>query len=343
MLSLDEVHANAETYMRQFFRVVDREKTEVRWQSEWFAHFTLSDIIWLTSKFTVAQLLARDDFDKRYKAGRPIAITELLYPLLQAYDSVVIEADVEFGGIDQKFNCLVGRELQAMRGQRPQQVFFVPLLLGTDGKKKMSKSLGNYIGIDDPPEEMYGKLMSIPDQLILDYFELLTDVSDEELAEFKEQLGAEAVNPMMLKKRLAREITAQFHGTEAAEGAEKHFEKVFQKREMPEEMLEAYFTPQLLEQLQYERGRESPPVAVGRVGSPPGWYLVSVPLLLLKTGLVKSKSEAKRLINQGAVEVDDETVTEPDCGVKMGSIIKIGKRRFVKIVDADKREVSPEV
>jgi tyrosyl-tRNA synthetase len=161
MLSAEEVRANAETYMKQFFKVVDKGKTQVRWQSEWFSKFNLSDIIKLTSKFTVAQFLAREDFSKRYAAGRPIAIMELLYPLLQAYDSVVIEADVEFGGIDQKFNCLVGRELQQMVGQRPQQVFLVPLLVGTDGSQKMSKSLNNYIGIDEPPQEMFGKVNSL--------------------------------------------------------------------------------------------------------------------------------------------------------------------------------------
>ncbi|MCH8865189.1 MAG: tyrosine--tRNA ligase, partial [Chloroflexi bacterium] len=167
MLSAEHVKANADTYMKQFFKVVDREKTEVRWQSEWFGKFTLADVIQLTRKFTVAQLLARDDFSKRYSEGRPIAITELLYPLLQGYDSVMVEADVEFGGTDQKFNFLVGRDLQSMVGQRPQQCFMTPLLVGTDGGQKMSKSLGNYIGVAEPPEEIYGKAMSIRDDLLL--------------------------------------------------------------------------------------------------------------------------------------------------------------------------------
>ena len=178
MLTAEEVKSNAESYMQQFFKVVDKSRTEVRLQSEWFGKFTLADIIKLTSKFTVAQFLAREDFAKRYADGQPIAITELLYPLLQAYDSVAIEADVEFGGIDQKFNCLVGRELQGMMGQRQQQVFLMPLLVGTDGVQKMSKSLGNYIAVDEPPYDMYGKVMSIPDNLIMLYFELLTDVPD---------------------------------------------------------------------------------------------------------------------------------------------------------------------
>ncbi|GAI22758.1 unnamed protein product, partial [marine sediment metagenome] len=166
--------------------MVDKKKTEVRWQSEWFDKFTLTDIIQLTSKFTIAQLMAREDFSSRYSAGRPIALTELLYPLLQAYDSVAIQADVEFGGTDQKFNFLVGRELQSMVGQRPQQCFTVPLLAGTDGIQKMSKSLGNYIGVAEPPNEIYGKVMSIPDSLTLPYFESLTDVPDEELEEFRQ-------------------------------------------------------------------------------------------------------------------------------------------------------------
>ncbi|RLC64292.1 MAG: tyrosine--tRNA ligase, partial [Chloroflexi bacterium] len=171
MLSPSQIENNARTYMEQFFKVVDKDRTELRWQSEWFSRFTLDEVIKLTSKFTVAQLLAREDFSKRYGSGNPISLTEILYPLLQGYDSVAIQADIEFGGIDQKFNCLVGRELQQNTGQPPQQVFLVPLLVGTDGHQKMSKSLNNHIGIAEPPQEIYGKVMSIPDPLILDYFE----------------------------------------------------------------------------------------------------------------------------------------------------------------------------
>ena len=229
MLTAEQVKANAETYMKQFFKIVDREKTEVRWQSEWYGKFTLAEVIRLTSKFTVAQLLAREDFSARYNAGRPIAVTELLYPLLQAYDSVEIKADVEFGGTDQKFNFLVGRELQSMVGQRPQQCFMTPLLVGTDGAHKMSKSLGNYIGVAEPPDQIYGKTMSIRDDMILQYFELLTDVPDAELAEFKQGLKDESVNPMILKKRLARELVTQLYDQKAATEAEGNFEKVFQK------------------------------------------------------------------------------------------------------------------
>ncbi len=331
MLSRKQVLANAQTYMEQFFKIVDKEKTEVRWQSEWFDKFTLSDIIQLTSKFTVAQFLARDDFSKRYNEGRPIAITELLYPLLQAYDSVAIQADVEFGGTDQKFNFLVGRELQSMVGQHPQQCFMTPLLIGTDGSQKMSKSLGNYIGVAEPPSEIYGKVMSIPDELIPQYFELVTDVSDEELVEFRKQLNDDKVNPMTLKKRLAREIVTQLYDKKAANKAEEHFAKVFQKREVPEEITEYHISFHKLE----------PPSTFGEVefgttpsgGSPPGH--IDTRRLLTETGLAKSRSEADRLIKQGAVSIDGEKVTNSIVHINSGSIIKVGKRRFAKVVNSD--------
>lgn len=314
MLSAEEVKANAKTYMEQFFRVVDKEKTEVRWQSEWFGKFGLAEVIKLTSRFTVAQFLAREDFRKRYEAGRPIAITELLYPLLQAYDSVEIKADVEFGGIDQKFNCLVGRELQGMVGQNPQQVFFMPLLVGTDGSQKMSKSLNNYIAVEEPAQTMYGKLMSLPDNLMMDYFELLTDVADDELAEFRQKLEAGSINPMILKKRLAREIVAQFHNADTTRKAEEDFEKVFQRREIPEDIAE-FKLPE----------REA-----------------DVSILLVSAGLAKSRSEARRLMAQGAVDLmllkdggfDSVKISgdEPKVDLRDGNIIRVGKHRWVKIV-----------
>jgi len=303
MLSMEQVKANAETYMQQFFKIVDRKKTEIRWQSEWFGKFTLSDIIQLTSKFTVAQLLAREDFSTRYNAGRPIAMTELLYPLLQAYDSVAIEADVEFGGTDQKFNFLVGRELQSMVGQRPQQCFMTPLLIGTDGSQKMSKSLGNYIGVAEPPEEIYGKVMSISDTLILQYFELVTDVPDEELAEFRQQLDNQTINPMMLKKRLAREIITQLYNQEAATEAEDNFARVVQRKEVPDNI-----------------------PTVSTVDKFP-----DIRHLLKSSGLVGSISEATRLINQGAVKVDGKRVTDYKVHVRDGSTIQFGKLRWCKI------------
>jgi tyrosyl-tRNA synthetase len=305
MLSAEEVKVNAQTYMDQFFKVVDKDKTEVRWQSEWFGKFSLDDVIKLTSKFTVAQFLAREDFAKRYSTGRPIAITELLYPLLQAYDSVAIQADVEFGGTDQKFNCLVGRELQQMMGQKPQHVFLVPLLIGTDGSQKMSKSLGNYIGVDEPANEIYGKVMSIPDSLIIDYLELVTDVPDKDIADFKKQMAAQSINPMIIKKRLAKEIVTQFHGSSAAKDAEEHFARVFQRGEIPQEVV-----------LLTSAGNGSTLTAE-----------------LTDAGLTKSRSEARRLLAQGAIEIDGKTITEDleIAQIKKGSIIKVGKRRFAQI------------
>jgi tyrosyl-tRNA synthetase len=340
MLTREQVQDNARTYMEQFFKVVDKARTEVRWQSEWFGNFDLADVIRLTSRFTVAQLLAREDFSNRYQAGRPIAVTELLYPLLQAYDSVAIEADVEFGGTDQKFNLLVGRELQSMLGQRPQQVFLAPLLIGTDGSQKMSKSLGNYIGVAEAPSEIYGKVMSIPDELIMDYFELLTDVPDGELKEFREQLAAQTVNPMVLKKRLARELVTQLYDREAAGEAEGHFSKVFQKREVPEEIRQVKITEELLQKIKARLSKEVRLVSSsGEVGRPETeQWVVSVPLLLCEVGLTESRGAAKRLITQEAVRIDGKTVYEAyqeHGAIKIGSVIKVGKRRWVKLVSGD--------
>ncbi len=308
MLTAEDVESNAQTYMQQFFKIVDRERTEVRWQSEWFNDFTLSDVIKLTSRFTIAQLLARDDFSKRYGSGQPISMTEFLYPLLQAYDSVAVKADVEFGGTDQKFNLLVGRELQSCVGQKPQQVFLVPILCGTDGIKKMSKSLGNYIGVAEPPEEIFGKLMSIPDSQIMDYLELLTDISDEDLHRFKQALEYSAVNPMDIKKRLASEIINQLYDTKVASKAEEHFVKVVQNKEIPDDITEY-------------------PISLNAS--------IDIKGLLTITKLAKSRSEAGRLISQGAVSIDGKKITNGDIKIKSGSVVKAGKRRFIKLIPGD--------
>ena len=317
MLSKQQVQANAETYMKQFFKVVDKGRTEVRWQGEWFGKFTLSDVIQLTSKFTIAQLLAREDFSNRYSTGQPITIAELLYPLLQAYDSVAIRADVEFGGTDQKFNLLVGRELQSIVGQPPQQIFLVPILAGTDGSQKMSKSLGNYIGVAEPPNEIYGKVMSIPDSLIIQYFELVTDVPDEELEEFRQGLKDETTNPMTLKQRLAREIVTQLYNQKAASEAEEHFGRVVQKKEVPEEIPEYRIS---FKQLTSKRAGEGG---------------IDISRLLVATGLAESRSEANRLIAHGGTAIAGETVTSRIAPVQSGSIIKVGKRRFAKVINTD--------
>jgi tyrosyl-tRNA synthetase len=322
MLSPAEIERNAKTYMEQFFKVVDKDKTELRWQSEWFSQFTLDEVIKLTSKFTIAQLLAREDFNKRYGSGSPISLTEMLYPLLQGYDSVAIKSDVEFGGIDQKFNCLVGRELQQNMGQAPQQVFLVPLLVGTDGRQKMSKSLNNHIGIIEPPREIYGKVMSIPDSLILDYFELVTDIPEEEIAGFKEQLKNRSINPMNLKKRLAHEIVRQFHGKQAADEAEGHFQEQFQTRDLHK----------------VETG-----VSIGIKVSAEAIQRRDMPRWLVGNKFASSMSQAKRLLAQGAVQViradgSRQVVGDEDVQIKPGDKIKVGKLRLAEIVDADKRK-----
>jgi tyrosyl-tRNA synthetase len=303
MLTAGQVKANAETYMQQFFKIVDRSRTEVRWQSEWYGKFSLGDVLDLTSRFTIAQFLAREDFNNRFSAGKPITLTELLYPILQAYDSVSIEAAIEFGGQDQKFNLLVGRQLQGMVGQQPQQILMTPLLVGTDGVHKMSKSLGNYIGVSEPPEQIFGKVMSIPDGLLATYFELVTDVSDAEIAEMKEYMSAGSVNPMTIKKRLAREIIVQLYDPAAAAAAEGYFERTIQNRELPEEIAECR-------------------LFIGR----------TLPQLMVQSGTAKSISEAKRLITAGAVELDGEVVSSFTCALNPGSVLKVGKRRFVRLV-----------
>ena len=321
-LTHEEVTSNAESYLRQFFKVVDKDLTQVVWQSEWFGKFTLADVIKLTNRFTVAQFLERDDFAKRFQEHRPIAITEFLYPLLQAYDSVVIESDVEFGGTDQMFNLLVGRQLQEMMGQTPQQCFLMPILVGTDGVQKMSKSLGNYVAVEEPPNDMYGKLMSLPDDLIVSYLAYLTDMSSSELADASRALASDEVNPMELKKGLAWDITSQFHDGSAADDAQANFERVIQRRDIPEDIQD--FSPQTQDYFR-DAGK--------RISN-----------LMVDASLASSTSEAKRLINQGAVQLISETTGEtrtlerdhplPDLNPQNRCILKVGRRRFVRLVDA---------
>ena len=311
MLTHAEVLENAESYMRQFFKVVDRDRTQVEWQSQWFGEFTLANVIELTSRFTINQFLHREDFANRYAQNQPIAITEMLYPLMQAYDSVVIESDVEFGGTDQMFNLLVGRELQGMMGQTPQQCFMMPILVGTDGVQKMSKSLGNYVALEEPPQEMYGKLMSLPDNLITSYYEYLTDVPDADIADMRESMASEAANPMDFKKGLARYITAVFHDADAASAAESHFEQVVQRRDLPDDI---------------------PEVSLSEVAGLP------INRLLAQAGLASSNAEARRLITQGAVEViradgQRESVAPGDAPqLRAGDVVRAGRRRFVRLV-----------
>jgi tyrosyl-tRNA synthetase len=309
MLTQEQVKANAETYLRQFFRIVDREMTEVRWQSEWFDPFTLTEVVRLAAKFTVAQMLERADFNERFHGQKPLGVHELLYPLLQAYDSVAVKADVEFGGTDQKFNLMVGRELQPDFEQKPQCVYTVPLLVGTDGEIKMSKSLGNYVAVEDPPHEMYGKLMSLPDRQTATYTELLTNVPDDEVDAIRKAAEAGGGGALEAKKRMAREITSEFWGAEAAEAAEDAFVRTFSRGEMPTEVPEAKIS----------------------LSEANGMKFAAV---LVKLGLAPSTSEANRLLKQRAVEVDGAVVEGANLTLKDGAVIRVGKHKFARVVDS---------
>ena len=304
-LTPEQIERNAKYYSKQAFKILDREKTEIRYNGEWLLPLKMREIVELASHFTIARILERDDFFNRYKKGVPIYLHEFLYPVMQAYDSVVIKADVELGGSDQKFNLLFGRDLQRDVGQEPQIAILMPILRGIDGEKRMGKSLGNYIGINDTPEEMFGKVMSIPDHLIIEYFELLTDRDPDEIEEFKERMK-KGENPRDFKLLLAEDIVSRFHSKEDAKRAKDNFIKVFSKREIPENIP----TVKIIEDR------------------------IDLVELLKNQNLVSSKSEARRLISQGGISVDgkklkpDETVI----GVKDGMIIKVGKRRFLKVV-----------
>ncbi|WP_408954802.1 tyrosine--tRNA ligase [Natroniella sp. ANB-PHB2] len=309
-LTEKEVKENAKTYEEQIFKILDPDKTEVVFNSQWFKELDFADAIELSSKYTVARMLEREDFSNRYQNNQSISIHEFFYPLLQGYDSVAIEADVELGGTDQKFNLLAGRNLQKEHGQEPQAIIMMPLLEGLDGVDKMSKSKGNYIGIDEKPQDMYGKTMSMPDELIGRYFELLTDISLEELAKINEELASGELHPMKAKKRLAREIVSKYYDQTVAIEAEKEFEKVFKQGDLPEDIPEVDISRQDLEEGQL-------------------WIVK----LVAATGLVDSNSQARRMIKQGAVKIDGEKYEQIniDLEIKDGMIIKVGKRRFAKI------------
>ena len=315
MLSAEEVRENAQTYLKQFFKVVDKSKTETVWQSEWFGKFTLDNVFDLTRRFTVAQFLARDDFANRYNAQQPIAITELLYPLLQAYDSVAINSDVEFGGSDQRFNLLVGRDLQGMLGQRQQQCFIMPLLVGTDGSQKMSKSLNNYIGVDEPASDMYGKIMSIPDHLIMSYLELTTSTSKQDLTQINKEIQAESVNPMDIKKMLARDIVSQFHDESSARESELTFVRTVQQGNEPEDIKTLF--------MQFSTNAEDSNKSL----------TINFVDLITSENLANSKSEAKRLISQNAVSINGVSSNSETNMVHPNDIIRVGRRRFLKIVE----------
>ncbi len=303
-LSEAEIGANMKTYQEQVFRILDRKKTKIVRNSSWLSKLKLADVLDLTSRYTVARLLERDDFAARYESGRPISLVEFLYPLMQGYDSIALEADVELGGTDQKFNLLVGRTLQERYGQEPQVCVTLPLLRGTDGSRKMSKSYDNYIGITEPPEDMYGKTMSIPDGLLEEWYHLASSLRGEDLAS---ALAAIASEPLGAKRALARDITRTYHGDDAAAQAEVHFDRVVRRGEKPEEI---------------------PDVEVERAGAE-----MWLPKVMVEAGLADSSSEAVRLIRQGAVVVDGQRVSDKDHQVSTGEtlLIQRGKRRFVRV------------
>ena len=308
MLTYDEVKYNAETYLKQFFKIVDKSKTEIRWQSEWYGEFKLKNIINLTSKFTIAQFLARDDFSKRFKANHPITITEFLYPILQAYDSVVIKSDVEFGGTDQKFNLLVGRDLQQKENQKPQQCFLVQIIPGTDGKRKMSKSLNNYIGVTESPAEIYGKLMSIPDDLVKLYMLCLTDIKDSLISDFENSLNDSNGNPMEYKKLLAHDIVTQYYNAEDANLAEEHFRKSVQEKIVTYERIQIDINDFKTDE--------------------------KLSKLLINKNIVSSNSEFKRLLKQNGVKLNGGLISEDILisNINSDDKISIGKRTNIQII-----------
>jgi tyrosyl-tRNA synthetase len=309
-LSREQVNANAKTYLAQVFKILDPEKTEIRYNSEWLDKLTSYDIVRLCAKYRVARMLEREDFHNRLTNQTPISMHELLYPLLMAYDSVVLEADVELGATEQKFNLLMGREIQREYGQESQVCMTMPILVGLDGQRKMSKSLGNYVGITEPPDEMFGKMMSMPDSLMWSYYELVTDRTPEEITKIKREVESGTTHPMKAKTRLAREVIAGFYNEEAAAKAAESFQRVFSDRQAPDE------------------------APIFRV--PPG-VPRRIAALLVDAGTVPSRSEAERLIKQGGVElIGDETPMTVQRSIALirgdSHLVRVGKKKFLRIV-----------
>jgi tyrosyl-tRNA synthetase len=302
-LTKEEILKNAEKYMEQLYTVLDRDKTEVRMQTEWFGDMKMSDVLKLMGKFTLAQFMAHDTFRKRYENGLSLGMHELMYPILQSYDSVAINADVELGATEQKFNILAGRDMQKYFGQPQQIAILSPILMGTDGKEKMSKSLNNYIAVFDSPKEKYGKTMSIPDELIINYFNYATKVASDEIEKLKKQLKNDEINPKIIKQRLAREIVALYHGDEAAILAEEEFNLIFKKKDIPDDIPEFEIS-----------------------GS------MKIIDILTQSKTCASGGEARRMIKQNAVTIDGKKITDIFQEIADECVIKVGKRRFVKIV-----------
>ncbi len=309
-LTRDDILANAQTYAAQLYKVLEPAKTTLRFNSEWLGKLTPEEIVTLAAKYTVARMLERDDFQRRFHDRRAISVHEFLYPLFQAYDSVALQADVELGGTDQKFNLLVGRDIQREYGQEPQVIVTTPLLEGLDGVQKMSKSLGNYIGITEPPREIYGKIMSLSDQLMLRYYELLSGLQTAVLEEKTRRMGEGSVNPRDVKMALAREMVTRFYNGAVAEDAEREFQRMFQGGGLPDDV-------------------DEPLVRLSGQDSEQIWIVA----LLVQAGLVPSNSEARRLIQQGAVRVDGERVSDANARLTAGEshLLQVGRRRFARI------------
>ncbi len=306
-LTSEQVAENAETYKQQIFKILDPEKTEIRFNSEWMGKMSAADLVQLAAQHTVARMLERDDFQKRYSANQPIAIHEFLYPLVQGYDSVALEADVELGGTDQKFNLLMGRELQKAYGQKPQAVMMLPILEGLDGVQKMSKSLNNYIGINEPANEMFGKIMSLSDEIMWRYFELLSFKPLSQIQSYKDAIEKEGANPRDIKFELGMEIVERFHDSDSAEKAKQDFLQRFQKGQLPDEVADYVLQP---------------------AGAP--WMLGSA---LKESGLVASTSEAIRMIKQGAVKIDGEKVLDKKMVLELSKpvVLQVGKRKVIRV------------
>lgn len=302
-LTEEEVQINAATYKEQIFKVLDRDKTIIRFNSEWLMPLNLADVLSLAGKYTVARMLERDDFEKRYKEGLPIGIHEFLYPLMQGYDSVALKADVEMGGTDQKFNLLVGRNLLKEYGLEPQVALTMPILEGTDGIQKMSKSLGNYIGVNEDANEMFGKTMSIPDELITRYFELVTMVAQDEIDSMQKAMREGSANPRDIKMRLAREIITIYHSREEAQKAQERFQLVFSQRDIPEDIPEAIVKEKEL------------------------W----LPKFLHEQGMVDSTSDGRRMLKQGAVKINGERYEEENIEAENAMVVQVGKRKFIRL------------
>ncbi len=310
LLTEEQIRANAQTYAEQVGHLLDVSRCEIHYNSEWFGQMSAADLLVLASHYTIARMLERDDFHLRMLRGVPISMLETLYPLVQAYDSVAVRADVEIGGTDQLFNFLVGRDIMRAYGQEPQVVMTWPLLVGLDGEEKMSKSLGNYVGITEPPGEMFGKLMSIPDSLMPEYYRLLLDYTEEEVAHLRARLASGDLHPREAKARLAQTVTAEYHGAQAAAQARAEFDRVFSARELPSEMPEVVLTPQDL--------------------CNDGIWIVA---LITRAGFAPSNSEARRLVRQGAVSLGGTTVGDENARVRPeeGVVLQVGKRRFARI------------